>query len=413
MQIDELKTGVVPTVFLLKVAFGLALNWIYSNYYTDRSTADVFKYFDDSLVLYKAFYSNTGDFFQMLFGIGNDNTYFNEHYYQFMNHWVRPFGTNYYNDTHLLIRFNAVVRFFSFGHFGVHVVFANFFSLLGLITLYKTIQQLTQPQNKLTLYGLFFLPSLLFWGSGVLKEGFLLCGLAFLLLSFFRLAHDEIKPKWLLLFIAMSYLILRLKFYVLLALIPAMIAYLWSAKRNNRKTPWRYLITSALLLGIGLNLRFIHPELDLLAMLRQKQIDFICLAEYMNSGSSIYLEPMQTDAAGLFSALPRALYNGLFRPWAWEYSSAFTALSGIENTLLLIIMVFTLAFHRKNNINLNLLLFCLTFILTLSTLIGLTTPVIGAIVRYRIPVLPFYFMLIALWSKPFNFDRYLSKSSKR
>jgi hypothetical protein len=148
-------------------------------------------------------------------------------------------------------------------------------------------------------------------------------------------------------------------------------------------------------------------------MLRQKQIDFICLAEYMNSGSSIYLEPMQTDAAGLFSALPRALYNGLFRPWAWEYSSAFTALSGIENTLLLIIMVFTLAFHRKNNINLNLLLFCLTFILTLSTLIGLTTPVIGAIVRYRIPVLPFYFMLIALWSKPFNFDRYLSKSSKR
>jgi hypothetical protein len=395
----------VPGVFLLKVGCGLFLNWVYSHYYPDRSTADVFKYFDDSLVLHQAFYSNTGDFFQMLFGIFNDSEYFNSHYYARMNHWMRPFGNNYYNDTHLLIRFNAVLRFFSFGYIGVHTVFANLISITGIVLFYTTFKSLIPVAHSKTLYVLFFLPSLLFWGSGVLKEGFLLFALGLLLMAFFNLIHQRFKLKWLMVFLTMIYLILRLKFYVLVALLPAMMAYTWVTFSSSGKTTAKYLITSLLVMGIGLNLKHLHTSFDILTIIRQKQLDFICLAEYMNSGSSIALTPLEPTTIGFINALPQSLYNGFIRPGVWESNSAFTLFSALENTALVVFILCTWVIRKKEPLQLNLLFFCITFIVVLNTLIGLTTPVLGAVVRYRVPALPFYIVMLSLWFKPTFFNQ--------
>ena len=105
--------------------------------YTDRATAGVFKYFDDSAHMFKALYDRPVDYLRMLFGIGNDTPEFLARYYAEMNNWERHFESNLYNDAHTIIRYNAVVRLISFGEFHVHTVVSAFLSLTGMVGIYR------------------------------------------------------------------------------------------------------------------------------------------------------------------------------------------------------------------------------------------------------------------------------------
>jgi len=124
-------------LFILKLFFGFALWAIYTFYYTERVTADIYKYFDDSKVIFDCLKTNPADYFKMLFGIKN-NTHAFDHYYSQMNFWAQKSGTSIYNDSHTIIRFNALVRLFSFGYYNVHTVVICFLSLIGLTAIYKT-----------------------------------------------------------------------------------------------------------------------------------------------------------------------------------------------------------------------------------------------------------------------------------
>ena len=129
--------GLVSGVFLLKIGAGFFLTWIYTTYYPERQAADIFKYFDDSKVIFSAVENHKYlDYLKMLTGVVNDNTYFDETYYNKMNHWYRMYDFNY-NDNHTIIRFNALVMLFSFGNFNVHTIFMCFLALFGVTAMYK------------------------------------------------------------------------------------------------------------------------------------------------------------------------------------------------------------------------------------------------------------------------------------
>ncbi|MFT3886539.1 MAG: hypothetical protein QM724_14285 [Flavobacteriales bacterium] len=158
----------IGALFLLKIAAGTLLWYIYTYHYTDRATADIYKYFDDGNVLFRALSSDHPvDYARMLFGVDNRAVHLNTDYYMVMNNWYRQYEGNLYNDAHTLIRFNAFVRLFSFGVYHVHTVFACFLGLIGLTALYKAfVPYLAGAERALTV-SIFLLPSVLFWGSGV------------------------------------------------------------------------------------------------------------------------------------------------------------------------------------------------------------------------------------------------------
>ena len=116
----------------------------------------------------------------MLLGIGNDTPEFQQ-YYEQMNYWARKIDSNIYNDSHTIIRFNTIVRFFSLGYYNVHTVFICFLSLIGLTGIYKTFIPYLQDKKRELLFAVFLLPSALFWGSGVLKEGLIFFALGLLI----------------------------------------------------------------------------------------------------------------------------------------------------------------------------------------------------------------------------------------
>ena len=418
-RVAGLSPRLIAIVFGIKVLAGVGLSMIYTHYYPDRTKADIYKYFDDSAIMYEALEESPEDFFRMLFSTGNDNPHFDQ-YYRKMNNWYREYESNLYNDSHTIIRFNAALRIFSRGYYNVHTVFMCFLSLIGLVALFKALSRFFTGRKGPLILAVFLLPSVIFWGSGVLKEGLLLMGLGLLVYHLFALLHRKEKglatPPWwwsIPVILFCLFLLFHLKFYVIMALIPGMIAYVLVVKTGPRFILLKYLAVGAVCVVSALNLHHIHPEFDAVKLLMQKQHDFIRLAEFEASGSSLDLTPLEPNISSFISMMPEALLNSTLRPLPHRIGSPFHVLPLLENLLMLGLLILALAYRRRENIPWNAILFCGTFVLILFTVIGWTTPVVGAIVRYKVPALPFLAILLFLLMDTDRLHHQLSKKLPR
>lgn len=392
---DGISRNSLSGIFLLKITAGLAMWALYTYHYSDRALADIFKFFDDSKVMYDALWERPGDYFRMLFGYQNDNEAFNERYYRVMNNWYREYESNLKNDAHTMIRWNAVVRLFSFGHYNVHTVFICFLSLVGLTAIFKVFRQ--KVKSRLLVPAVFLLPSVVFWGSGVLKEGLLFFGLGLAVWAYFRSLEGRIK--WYELFFAVIglFLLLYLKIYVLAAMSIGFIAYAWSRNDRGWKAFGKFCVVTAVMIILGLNLHHLFPGYDLLELLALKQKDFIGLATQLNAGSQIIVTPLAPDLWSFIRNMPEALYNTLCLPWFFQANGPLMLFAGMENLLVMLCIAAAFYYRRPwQEVDQPLFWFCLFFILILFLLIGWTTVVSGAIVRYKIPAMPFLLCCLLL-----------------
>jgi hypothetical protein len=380
-------------IFTIKVFVSIMLTLIYTYYYTDRSTADIFKYFDDSKIMFEALKTNPLDFFKMLFGVANDSPYFNKTYYDNMRFWYSQGATNLFTDSHTIIRFNAIVHFFSFGYFNVHNVFINFISLIGLTAIFKVAKPYFENSKKLLFYAIFLVPSVLFWGSGLLKESIIFFGLGLLLLYLKRISEKFSWQSVLFILIAVV-LITYTKLYVLAALTPALLGFGLNKTILKNKPFFSYLLSCLIIIGASFLLLAAPLKINPIQLIIAKQHDFIELMNQVQNSSS-FTFPIIQSTTDVILAIPNALIATFIRPFLWECNSPFMLMSAVENLDIITFFIVAL-FFRKKKINYNLLLFCLSFVLFLYILTGLTVPNFGAIARYKVPSLPF--LLIAILS---------------
>lgn len=382
-------------IFGLKALVSVFLTFLYAKYYTERDTADIFKYFDDSNIMFNAIKTNPFDYFKMLVGLDNNSTYFNNNYYQHMGNWVRPRTKDLFTDTHIIIRFNAFVHLFSFGHIHVHNVFINFISVIGLTTIYKAFKPFLRKKEKALFYLLFLVPSILFWGSGLLKESIIFFGLGIFFFNLFKLSN-QFKMLYVLYILLAMVIIVYTKFYLIAALSIPVLGYLINHYLSFKKPISGYLI-SFILFIITINISpLITEELNFIKQIAVKQQDFsrYILAEGATSG---FLISDLSDGMSMIINIPNALLNTLIRPFLWECNALFVWLSAFENIAVLALIIITLIFRKKmNTIQKNIFYFNLVFMFCLFILIGLTTPVFGAIMRYKIPGLILLFVALLL-----------------
>jgi len=456
---NSIKRRVFISVFLLKIIAGFFLTWIYTNYYPDRQTADIYKYFDDSKIIFSSVQNHHyTDYFKIMSGIRNDNVYFNETYYSKMNHWFKHYDFGTYNDDHTIIRFNAFVMLFSFQNFNIHTICMCFICFLGLTALFKTFVTYFINKEKLLFAALFLIPSVVFWSSGVLKEGILLFALGFLFYSFF---HIFVFKRHILLniicLILASFLILINKNYLLLAVAPALLCFYCVNKFNIIRPLLFYLGFYIVAFFMGLLFSNLFLEDNLLETFSLKQRDFINVSKggifiqndtyfvridpdkkifldtlsknnfkikpgssYMywtnenftdtlytkNStdtlkyhlvwdlpiaGSTINISRLDPTIFSLLKTAPNALYNSLCKPSVFSAKSFLERFSALENALVLTFLIICVWF-KKHSYNRNLFALFFFTCLIILLLIGYTTPVAGAIVRYKVPIMPFLLM---------------------
>ncbi len=111
------------------------------------------------------------------------------------------------------------------------------------------------------------------------------------------------------------------------------------------------------------------------------------------AGSGIVTERLEYSLASFARLLPVAFFNVLCRPFFFDARSAAEMMASLENLLFLAFFMLCIAFRKKEPVNLNLLCLCLAVVLLSYCLIGITTTVAGAIVRYKVPFIPFLLMI--------------------
>ncbi|MCB9205394.1 MAG: hypothetical protein H6603_10495 [Flavobacteriales bacterium] len=454
------RIGAIPVrwfqgVFVLKVLSGFLLYLIYTFYYTDRGTADIWKYYDDGMVMFSALQDNPIGYLKMLFGLANDGPEFTA-YYDRMNHWYRPYGTSIANDTHTIIRFNAFVRLFSLGHYNVHSVVVNFLGLVGLTGILHFLKQIAPHKEKWFFAAVFLMPGMMFWASGVLKEPILLFGLGLFLYGIMKWLNDGFSITRLAVVVLSLGLLTTVKSYALAAIGLGIIAWMFSRKWPNQKPVWFFLgVFTTGFLGMIL----IHqavPETSVFNRIAQQQYEFYQLAEggtylkttagdslyisatdydklefiderrgvtlkesveavnwrdakkesaesflltpnesydvlldYGKTGSTIEIPRLEPNAWSILKASPIALLNALFRPFPWKIRSPFMLLSGIENIMVVLLLLAMVFYFDRTALSNPIFWVAVSFAFSILVLTGLVTPVVGAIVRYKVPALPF------------------------
>jgi hypothetical protein len=396
--IDGISKRNLQLVFLLKIISGLGLSLIYTYYYTDRLYADCFKFYDDSKVIYDLFFTDKKIFFQFMFGLPHDNNAYMD-YSNVMHNWWNRY--NLYNENRTIIRLNVAIRFISLGYYQVHNVFFCFLSFTGLIAIAKLFLKELKDFKKLVFFFVFLFPSVLFWGSGVLKDGLILfcSGTALYFIDEFC-ADTNKKVSGLILSICFLILLLFVKVHVFFIFLPCYLAYALSIK-NRKHILLKFSIVSVLFFIFLLSVPLFSRNINFLQYLVTKQSEFISLAQEVKAGSVIYIHPLHPNIWSLIQNSPMAFYNTMFRPNLLDSHSPFILLSALENIFIICFGIVAALSIAKNKIIITpMLCFSVIYVSALFVLVGLITPVMGAIVRYKIQGVPFlFFIFLALIDK--------------
>ena len=395
---DVIAPWLLAVFFILKCASGIILGLVYTLYYTNHNDTDTFKFFTDSKIMFDSIYTHPYDFFRMFTGI-NEKSPDTYPYFLKMNSWL---NTNPgVNDNKTIIRMNAFFRFFSLGYYNVHVVFLNFLSFTGLFCLYKTFISYCPEKKKELLILIFLMPSLLFWGSGLLKDGILITGFGLLIFSFDQVLKKGVSSKKLMgLLISIGILFLT-KTYVLAIIIPGLFAWWLTYRSSSRKIIITFISIYALYFITAFNAYRFNPVYNVAALLFYKHKNFVDIGNE-HSASMISVPDFECSGPSIMLSSPHAFCNTMFRPFLTDIKgNPMILMAALENILIaLMIVACLLSFKVRGKRTEAIIILSGIFVIILFVLIGLITPVLGAIVRYKIVALPcLVFILVYYYDK--------------
>jgi hypothetical protein len=165
----------------------------------------------------------------------------------------------------------------------------------------------------------------------------------------------------------------------------------------NSKGYWR--IIASLIASIGF-LFFLYSHhtffCEIITSIISKRNEFITLGLQVNAGSLLEKSLFPIDCSQIWNLLPQAFLNTFYHPFILDTGgSLFEKLFAIENTLLLLCFVYlTFKVQIPKGRKLQLFIFCISFSVMNYLIIGLSVPILGAIVRYKVIALPF--LLVSL-----------------
>lgn len=379
--------------FILKILAGIALAWIYTHWYTDRVAADTFKYFDDSEKLFQLFHSDRNLFFQFVFG----TAHYSKEYLEFsnsLNTWWNQYAI--YNDGRTMVRINTLLRFISLGYYHVHSIIFCFITFCGLTAFCRALFPYLIRYRRHFVYAVFLFPSLTFWSSGVMKDGIILAGTGGTMLMLSLYEQKQISSgkfmAGLFLFLALTFFS---KFHIFLVLIPC---FLFLVLYNAGLRVWVSMMFPLFLLFLLASaLKWIFPTVDIFSFMAEKQAENIRMALETKAGSYFEIPGLNGRAINFIVNIPTGFLNAVIRPLPHEIHSPLMMLSAAENIIVFVTIVFVLLRSvKKTGTQSGIFFFSVMFVLILFTVIGMMTPVSGALVRYKIQGLPF--LIFALFS---------------
>ena len=204
-----LSNRTIVFLFLLKVAAGLVIGWLSLHFYSGGND-----YWDNNRAgweEYRLIWSNPIEYFSNLFRSDYQNGY-GGLFDSFSSFW---------NDlrNNLVLKLLSLFNLFSRGNYYINSLFFNYLVFFGHIALYRVFIKIYPGKKVSVIIGSFVLPSLLYFSSGIHRDGLvflLLCSLFFCLYGILKEKKTGGKRivlalvSFLLLFLLRSYVALLL-----------------------------------------------------------------------------------------------------------------------------------------------------------------------------------------------------------
>ncbi len=312
------------------------------------------------------------------------------------------------SNTFFFVKIVAFLNLASLNADCLNAVYLSLFSFLGCWQLAKALGQ-AFPQTPAGAGVLAFVawPSVIFWASGITKESVVLGSGAWLLAVvvelFFSKANPSKLPQWLrvvgLIVLIITYFKIRYFFAMpLLGALAALALVRLLQRVGLARSRWAQVLLMAAVLGGG---AWVASEVSVAFRVNKftNQVMRIYNRDLAASAGKPHFEypDLQPTAASIALHVPQAAANALTRPWLGESKSPLYVAGGLENALLLALLAVALAAAwrgKAGRLPFGLGLVLAVHCLALAVLLGLSTPNLGTLHRYRSGLLPYVVLLL-------------------
>lgn len=381
--------------FLVKVSAAIAYGLIHAALY---GWSDTFNMFESGMDLVKLLPQHPDMYLRLVFGpSGTELPAAYQSIGDGLGFWQN--GASF-----MMVRFHAVLGFISFGSYYVHAIWMAFFTWGALLALVRVFAKtlIIWPRPLLVL--MLFLPTALFFTSGLHKEGFVLIAFALILSGLHSLFHGWRWRSFLIMAIGWLLLWLVKEFY-LAALIPAVATLLWT-HRSSRSVPLKFAAV-ALVFWVGVfNIYHVIPSFNLAANIESKQEEFMAL----QGSSNITVPDLQPTFGGVVRNVPSAMINVIVRPFTKDIDNLQLLIYALETWLVLLVILLALLFPRSGIFQNPWWWLLIVTSLAAFLVIGLIVPNLGAIARYRSPA---WLLWTAAWACAVDWHRIFGNRLKR
>lgn len=393
---DKLMRKYFIQGLILKMLGGIGVGIIYAFYYGGGDTNE---FFNNASVFYSAFGDNIKDFFILLFNGNEINLPTNEEYMPWMF-----FRTD--DSSYMVGKIAGVFSLFTFDtYLPIALCFAAV-SFTGVWAMFITFVDAFPKLKSQFAIATLFIPSVFFWGSGVLKDSITLACVGWITWASYNIfiVRKHTFSSIVMGLIAV-YFCLEIKPYIILSFAPSLVFWIFLTYRDKVKLQFlRIMMGPFVVLISSIAGFFVVNKLgnDFQAYSMQNALGTASnfqsyhgfLAQSSNA-SGYSLGEMDGSTASIIKNIPSAINVTLFRPYLWETRNPVMLLSALESFVLLL---FTIRIFYRTGIGRTFkaigsnatVFFCIFFSMFFGFCVGFTAYNFGALVRYKIPCIPFF-----------------------
>jgi hypothetical protein len=403
---SHLGRFIIPA-FILRVLGCIFFVLIFQYFY---GYGDTYKYFTGAHEIWEAFTHNPKTAAEII--VNRPENYSTE-----ALGYAQYSGYQFFSDSiYAMFKIAGITGLFCFGTYLPIALFFCLLSFWGTWMIFITINKYFPHLYKYLAVSCLFIPSVIIWSTGIIKEPLCMFALGLCFYSFDNFLHKKSFFKNLFLFTVGALVLLVLKDYLFYAFLVA--ALVWAYRYyivHLKNLLSRIIIKGIIYTGI---LAFLLYFFLIPSNALQKNItEYFIKGENLQSGmtsvnetygGSGYTLPgiRGMDTQDFLKNYFLALNVTLFRPYIWECTNVLMIMTFLQSfaTLILVLMVFfkagpwkVIRYWNKNPI----LVFCLVFTLVLAPIVGFISFNFGTLTRYAIPFQPFLvsFLMIILYDK--------------
>lgn len=395
----------------VRILCALAVGFLYQFYYDG---GDTFAYHTHgSRPLWEAIVESPTNGFRLLFLDGEYGP----------GIWRTANQIWYWNDpqSFFVIRIAAILDLFTFSTYSATAVLFAVIAFTGGWMFFLTFYKLYPDMHRWIAVSVLFVPTVVFWGSGIFKDTITLAGLGMATYSFHHLFIQRRITVGSIVLLTLSILVIfSVKKYILLCFLPGVLLWWVMTNLSNISSKMLRIILAPLMGVVAVFLGY-YAALKVGEGDRRYQISRLAETAKITAydirygwgartgdGSGYTLGELDGSWQTMIALAPQAINISLFRPYLWEVTTPLMFLSAVEAMLLFFLTLYVIVRVRWkifSYLGKPDVLFCFVFAIIFAFAVGVSTFNFGTLSRYKIPMMPYFLLALGIIHNYWKSDR--------